>query len=60
MSATVLNPIPNPAVHIITRECEKSYSNHERCPGTIRQRDVTFVCDCKCHHTLPLFEGGAR
>lgn len=56
MSATVVNPPHVPIVRIIARECEKSYSEHKRCPGIIRQKDVTFVCQCECHRHLPLFE----
>lgn len=60
MSATVLNPVPNPAIHIITRECEKSYSSHDRCPGTIHSGGRTYVCDCRCHKVLPLFDGATQ
>lgn len=59
MSATVVNPPHVPVVRIIARECEKSYSEHKRCPGIIRQKDVTFVCQCECHRHLPLFDKGA-
>jgi hypothetical protein len=58
MSATVVNPAHTPVVRILARECEKEYSEHKRCPGTIRQKDVTFVCMCECHRHLPLFEAG--
>jgi hypothetical protein len=56
MSAVLVNPVRKTIVRIHTHECEKPYTSHASCPGTIEQADVTFVCQCACHHRLPLFD----